>query len=62
MGAHEASSMYSEEKATLLRQVVAMIEAKNTEIVEFMSSLQIDQLDILNSDQRYIYNNNIIFA
>lgn len=52
MGAHEAASMYSEEKAKLLRSVVAMAETKNTEITEFMSSLQLDQLDIVNYEQR----------
>lgn len=32
MKAHEASSMYSEEKAKLLRQVTAEIEEKDTEL------------------------------
>lgn len=52
MGAHEASSMYSEEKAKLIRQIVSQVEAKNTELTEFMSSLQLDQLDVLDSDQK----------
>ncbi|CAB3250605.1 unnamed protein product [Arctia plantaginis] len=52
MGAHEASSMYSEEKAKLIRQIVGQVEAKNTELTEFMSSLQLDQLDVLDSDQK----------
>ncbi|XP_063617343.1 tyrosine-protein phosphatase non-receptor type 23 [Cydia splendana] len=52
MGAHEASSVYSEEKAKLLRQVVGQVEAKNTELTEFMSSLQLDQLEVLDSDQK----------
>ncbi|XP_072937126.1 uncharacterized protein mop [Epargyreus clarus] len=51
IGAHEASSMYSEEKAKLLRHVVSQAEAKNTELMEFMSSLQLDQLELLDSDQ-----------
>lgn len=52
MGAHEASSMYSEEKAKLLRLIVSQVEAKNTELSEFMSSLQLEQLDIIDSDQK----------
>ncbi|XP_068621073.1 tyrosine-protein phosphatase non-receptor type 23-like isoform X2 [Battus philenor] len=52
MGAHEAASMYSEEKAKLLRQVVTQAEVKNTELTEFMSSLQLDQLEVLDSDQK----------
>ncbi|CAG4976183.1 unnamed protein product [Parnassius apollo] len=52
MGAHEAASMYSEEKAKLLRHVVTQAEAKNTELTEFMSSLQLDQLEVLDSDQK----------
>ncbi|XP_075992722.1 tyrosine-protein phosphatase non-receptor type protein myopic isoform X2 [Anticarsia gemmatalis] len=52
MGAHEASSMYSEEKAKLLRHIVSQVEAKNTELMEFMSSLQLDQLDVLDSDHK----------
>ncbi|CAH0748653.1 unnamed protein product [Diatraea saccharalis] len=52
MEAHEASSMYSEVKAKLLRHVVSQVEVKNTELMEFMSSLQLDQLDVLDSDQK----------
>ncbi|RVE46209.1 hypothetical protein evm_009167 [Chilo suppressalis] len=52
MGAHEASSLYSEEKAKLLRHVVTQVEVKNTELMEFMSSLQLEQLDVLDSDQK----------
>ncbi|KAG6921952.1 protein tyrosine phosphatase, non-receptor type 23, partial [Chelydra serpentina] len=35
MAAHEASSLYSEEKAKLLREVMAKIEAKN-EVLEYV--------------------------
>lgn len=49
MNAHEASSMYSEEKAQMLRNIVSLVEAKNTELSEFMSSLQLDQLDVIDS-------------
>lgn len=52
IGAHEASSVYSEEKAKLLRQVTSQVDAKNTELIEFMSSLQLDQLEVLDSDQK----------
>lgn len=50
--AHEASSMYSEEKAIILRQIVTQAEAKNTELTEFMSSLQLDQLEVIDFDQK----------
>lgn len=43
MEAHEASSLYSEEKAKLIRRVCGNIEDKNAELVQFMSSLNIDQ-------------------
>nr|XP_034827526.1 tyrosine-protein phosphatase non-receptor type 23 isoform X1 [Maniola hyperantus] len=52
MGAHEVSSLYSEEKANLLRHMVSQAEAKDSELTEFMSSLQLDQLDVLDSDQK----------
>ncbi|XP_062613644.1 tyrosine-protein phosphatase non-receptor type 23-like [Saccostrea cucullata] len=43
MEAHEASSLYSEEKAKLIRRVCGTIEEKNAELAQFMSSLNIDQ-------------------
>lgn len=46
MKAHEASSMYSEEKAKLLRQVTAEIEEKDTELEQYMASLQVEQLKL----------------
>ncbi|XP_030024253.2 tyrosine-protein phosphatase non-receptor type 23 [Manduca sexta] len=52
IGAHEASSLYSEEKAKLLRHIVSQAEAKNTELTEFMSSLQLDQLEVIDSEQK----------
>ncbi|KAI5640662.1 BRO1-like domain-containing protein [Phthorimaea operculella] len=52
MGAHEASSVYSEEKAKLLRQVVGQADAKTTELTEFMSSLQLDQLEVIDAPER----------
>lgn len=46
MKAHEVSSLYSEEKAKLLRKISAMIDAKDEEIVSYMSSLQLDYLKV----------------
>lgn len=45
MKAHEASSLYSEEKAKLLRKIGAQIDEKDQELVAFMSSLQLDHLN-----------------
>ncbi|KAE8595341.1 hypothetical protein XENTR_v10015700 [Xenopus tropicalis] len=42
MAAHEASSLYSEEKAKLLREVMSKIEAKNEILDQFTDSLQLD--------------------
>ncbi|XP_037827067.1 tyrosine-protein phosphatase non-receptor type 23-like [Lucilia sericata] len=46
MKAHEASSMYSEEKAKLLRKYGNKIEEKDGELASFMSSLTLDNLNI----------------
>ncbi|XP_061674793.1 tyrosine-protein phosphatase non-receptor type 23 [Syngnathoides biaculeatus] len=53
MAAHEASSLYSEEKAKLLRDVMAKIESKNDTLDQFMDSLglepeSVDNLDMYN--------------
>lgn len=50
MKAHELSSMYSEDKAKLLRQITAQIDDKNAQLNQFMSALQIDQLHLDNYD------------
>lgn len=42
MEAHEASSLYSEKKAEVLRKYGEIIEEKDQKLAEFMSSLQID--------------------
>ncbi|XP_046689014.1 tyrosine-protein phosphatase non-receptor type 23-like, partial [Homalodisca vitripennis] len=42
MKAHEASSLYSEEKAKLLRKMGALMDEKDQELVAFMSSLHLD--------------------
>ncbi|XP_035661632.1 tyrosine-protein phosphatase non-receptor type 23-like isoform X2 [Branchiostoma floridae] len=44
MEAHEYSSMYSEEKAKLLRQVVAEIELKDEQLHQYLESLDLTQL------------------
>uniref|UniRef100_A0A1I8PGA0 Tyrosine-protein phosphatase non-receptor type 23 n=1 Tax=Stomoxys calcitrans TaxID=35570 RepID=A0A1I8PGA0_STOCA len=46
MKAHEASSMYSEEKAKLLRKYGGRIEERDGELASFMSSLTLDNLNI----------------
>lgn len=46
MKAHEASSMYSEEKAKLLRKYGGKIEERDSELASFMSSLTLDNLNI----------------
>ncbi|XP_063228884.1 tyrosine-protein phosphatase non-receptor type 23 isoform X3 [Bacillus rossius redtenbacheri] len=46
MKAHEQSSLYSEEKAKLLRGVGARVEEKDQELVTFMTSLQLEHLDL----------------
>ncbi|XP_050050183.1 tyrosine-protein phosphatase non-receptor type 23-like isoform X1 [Dermacentor andersoni] len=43
MEAHEASSIYSEEKARLLRSVTSHVERKNEELQAFLSSLNLDK-------------------
>lgn len=45
MEAHEASSVYSERKAELLRSTVAAVEQRDRELEEFMGSLQ--HMDVL---------------
>ncbi|XP_016422890.1 tyrosine-protein phosphatase non-receptor type 23-like [Sinocyclocheilus rhinocerous] len=44
MATHEASSLYSEEKAKLLRDSVAKIEDKNQILEKFMESLSSDSV------------------
>ncbi|XP_034481005.1 tyrosine-protein phosphatase non-receptor type 23 isoform X2 [Drosophila innubila] len=46
MKAHEASSMYSEEKAKVLRKYGALLEEKDTQLDSYMSSLTLDNLNI----------------
>ncbi|ALC44607.1 mop [Drosophila busckii] len=46
MKAHEASSMYSEEKAKVLRNYGALLEEKDAQLDSYMSSLTLDNLNI----------------
>ncbi|XP_063308929.1 tyrosine-protein phosphatase non-receptor type 23 [Pelobates fuscus] len=50
MAAHEASSLYSEDKAKLLREVMSKIEAKNEVLDQFTDSLQLDPDTVDNLD------------
>ncbi|XP_052812230.1 tyrosine-protein phosphatase non-receptor type 23-like isoform X2 [Mya arenaria] len=43
MSAHEAASLYSEEKATLLRRIASEIAERNDELNQYLASLQLDQ-------------------
>uniref|UniRef100_A0AAY5F4T0 Tyrosine-protein phosphatase non-receptor type 23 n=1 Tax=Electrophorus electricus TaxID=8005 RepID=A0AAY5F4T0_ELEEL len=54
MAVHEASSLYSEEKAKLLREVMAKIDSKNETLEQFMDSLNLDPDSVDNMD---MYNN-----
>ncbi|XP_026870758.2 tyrosine-protein phosphatase non-receptor type 23b [Electrophorus electricus] len=49
MATHEASSLYSEEKAKLLREVMAQIDDKNQILERFMDSLSFDSVDNLDT-------------
>uniref|UniRef100_A0A3B4BP87 BRO1 domain-containing protein n=1 Tax=Pygocentrus nattereri TaxID=42514 RepID=A0A3B4BP87_PYGNA len=52
LATHEASSLYSEEKAKLLREVMAKIDDKSQVLEKFMDSLScdsVDNLDMFNS-------------
>ncbi|XP_059364280.1 tyrosine-protein phosphatase non-receptor type 23-like [Carassius carassius] len=53
MAAHEASSLYSEEKAKLLREVMAKIDNKNETLEQFMDSLGLDPESV---DNMEMYN------
>ncbi|XP_074539257.1 tyrosine-protein phosphatase non-receptor type 23 [Halichoeres trimaculatus] len=50
MAAHEASSLYSEEKAKLLRDVMMKIEGKNETLEQFMDSLGLEPESVDNLD------------
>ncbi|KAM4027438.1 tyrosine-protein phosphatase non-receptor type 23 isoform 2-T2 [Anomaloglossus baeobatrachus] len=50
MAAHEASSLYSEEKAKLLREIMSKIDTKNEVLDQFTDSLQLDPDTVDNLD------------
>ncbi|KTG45606.1 hypothetical protein cypCar_00005409 [Cyprinus carpio] len=50
MSAHEASSLYSEEKAKLLRTVMAKIDSRNETLEQFMDSLGLDPESVDNTE------------
>ncbi|XP_061838813.1 tyrosine-protein phosphatase non-receptor type 23 [Nerophis lumbriciformis] len=50
MAAHEASSLYSEEKAKLLRDIMAKIDGKNETLEQFMDSLGLEPESVDNLD------------
>ncbi|KAL1458289.1 hypothetical protein WDU94_008450 [Cyamophila willieti] len=52
MKAHEDASLYSEEKAKLLRHISAKVEAADAELINFMSSLQLDIIAALHNPER----------
>ncbi|KAI5742988.1 hypothetical protein M8J77_013320 [Diaphorina citri] len=52
MKAHEAASLYSEEKAKLLRHMSAKIENLDAELTNFMSSLQLDIIGACQNPER----------
>ncbi|CAL8111900.1 unnamed protein product [Orchesella dallaii] len=51
MEAHEASSLYSEEKAKILRTYSRKIEEKNEALDKFIIPLQLDQLELQDSEK-----------
>uniref|UniRef100_A0A673W1J9 Tyrosine-protein phosphatase non-receptor type 23 n=1 Tax=Salmo trutta TaxID=8032 RepID=A0A673W1J9_SALTR len=50
MAAHEASSLYSEEKAKLLRDIMAKIDSRNETLEQFMDSLGLEPDSVDNLD------------
>ncbi|XP_043498928.1 tyrosine-protein phosphatase non-receptor type 23 isoform X1 [Polistes fuscatus] len=50
MKVHEASSLYSEEKAKILRNVGSKIEDKDFQLNTFLSSFKLDHLDLWDPD------------
>ncbi|KAM9806775.1 tyrosine-protein phosphatase non-receptor type 23 isoform 2-T2 [Syngnathus typhle] len=50
MVAHEAASLYSEEKAKMLRDIMAKIESKNDTLEQFMDSLGMEAESVDNLD------------
>lgn len=49
MEAHEASSLYSEKKAQMLRQLGELVDNKDKGLAEFLSSMQLDVISQVRS-------------
>ncbi|XP_012266212.2 tyrosine-protein phosphatase non-receptor type 23 isoform X2 [Athalia rosae] len=52
MKVHEASSLYSEEKAKVLRSVGAKIEERDQQLITYLASLSLDNLNLWDPDNR----------
>ncbi|XP_054720736.1 tyrosine-protein phosphatase non-receptor type 23-like [Uloborus diversus] len=52
MEAHEASSLYSEEKAKILRSVSERIKGKNEELMAYLSSLQLESSSSFDNEEK----------
>lgn len=50
MGAYEAASVFSEEKAKLLRSVVSSVTEKDEELEQYLDSLNAGEIDKLHQD------------
>ena len=50
MGAYEAASVFSEEKAKLLRSVVSSVAEKDEELEQYLVSLNPDEIKMLKQD------------
>lgn len=50
MGAYEAASVFSEEKAKLLRSVVSSVAEKDEELEQYLVSLNAGEIDKLHQD------------
>ncbi|GFT54198.1 tyrosine-protein phosphatase non-receptor type 23 [Nephila pilipes] len=52
METHETSSLYSEEKAKILRSMVSKIEGKNEELMAYLSSLQLESVSSFDENDK----------
>lgn len=52
MKVHEASSLYSEEKAKILRSVGAKIEERDQQLNTYLASLRLENLSLWDPDNR----------
>lgn len=56
MKVHEASSLYSEEKAKILRAIGAKIEEKDQQLNNYLSSLKLEHLSLWDPDIKNVDN------